>query len=105
MIRKQNHASLAEYTKTKRRSQTQDVNNWVMNSFIVSNSLKLIYRSFHFFNCRQGGGGRFTTLRMTRKPVKLQKESIAGCAGKVNRVKGIRRREKDGLKITDNSII
>ena len=38
-------------------------------------------------------------LKNGRKPVKLQKESLAGCAGKVNRVKEIRRRGKDGLKI------
>ena len=31
--------------------------------------------------------------------MKLQKESPAGCAGKVNRVKEIRRKRKDGLKI------
>ena len=42
-------------------------------------------------------------LKMARKPVKLQKENPAGCTGKVNSVKEIRRREKDGLKITDNS--
>ena len=46
-----------------------------------------------------------TTIKMARKTVKLQKESPAGCVGKVNRVKEIRRREKDGLKITDNSIM
>ena len=45
------------------------------------------------------------TLKIARKPVKLQKENPAGCAEKVNRVKKIRRREKDGLKITENSIM
>ena len=39
-------------------------------------------------------------LKNGRKPVKLQKESPAGsAAGKVNKVKEIRRRGKDGLKI------
>ena len=38
-------------------------------------------------------------LKNSRKLVKLQKESPAGCAGKVNREKEIRRRGKDGLKI------
>ena len=33
------------------------------------------------------------------KPAKLQKENPAGALGKVNRVKEIRRRGKDGLKI------
>ena len=44
-----------------------------------------------------------TALKMARKPVKLQKESPAGCAreGKQNRLKEIRRRGNDGLKITD----
>ena len=42
---------------------------------------------------------------MARKPVKLQKENSAGCAGKVNRVKENRRREKNGVKITYNSIM
>ena len=42
-----------------------------------------------------------TTLQMARKPVKILKEN----PGKVNRVKEIRRREKDGLMITDNSIM
>ena len=46
-----------------------------------------------------------TTLKMARTPVKLQKENRAGCAGKVNRVKENRRREKDVLKITGNSIM
>ena len=36
---------------------------------------------------------------MARKPVKLQKGSPAGCDGKVNRSKKIRRRGKNGLKI------
>ena len=44
-------------------------------------------------------------LKMTRKPVKIQKENPADMLGKVNRVKEIRGREKEGLKITDNSII
>ena len=34
---------------------------------------------------------------MARKPVKLE-ENPAGCAGKANRGKEIRRREKDGLR-------
>ena len=38
-------------------------------------------------------------LKNGRKPVKLQNESPAGCIGKVNRVKEIRRKGKDGLKI------
>ena len=46
-----------------------------------------------------------TTLKMTRKRVKFHKENPAGYAGKVNRVKEMRRRKKDGLKITDNSIM
>ena len=44
-----------------------------------------------------------TTLRMARKPVKSQKENPAGCAGEG--VKTNKRREKDGSKITDNSIM
>ena len=43
-----------------------------------------------------------TTLKIARKPVELQKENPAGCAGEGNRVKEIRRREKNCLKITDN---
>ena len=46
-----------------------------------------------------------TTLKNGRKPVKLQKEIQQDALGKVNRVKEIRRRGKDGLKITDNSIL
>ena len=47
-----------------------------------------------------------TTLNMARKPVNLQKENPAGCAGySVNRVKEIRRREKDGFKIPDNNFL
>ena len=42
---------------------------------------------------------------MARKPVKLHKENPAGWAGEGNRVKEIRRTEKDGIKITDNSIM
>ena len=42
------------------------------------------------------------TLEM---PVKLQKENPAGCAGKVNRLKENRRREKYGLDRTDNRIM
>ena len=42
---------------------------------------------------------------MARKPVKLQKENTAVCAGKINRVKEIKRREKDGLKLTDGSSV
>ena len=40
-----------------------------------------------------------TTSKMARKPVKLQKKVQQDALGKVNRVKEIRRREKDGLKI------
>ena len=40
-------------------------------------------------------------LKNGRKPVKLQKDAL----GKVNRVKEISRRGKDGLKITDNNIV
>ena len=36
--------------------------------------------------------------------MKLQKESPAGFAGKVNRVKEIRRRGKDGLKINQSGV-
>ena len=44
------------------------------------------------------------TLRMARKPVKMIRRKVQQDAlGKVNRLKEIRRREKDGLKITDNS--
>ena len=32
-------------------------------------------------------------FKKDRKPVKIQKENPAGCAGKVNRVKEINRRE------------
>ena len=48
-----------------------------------------------------------TTLKMAMKPVKLQnKRKIQQDAlGKVNRVKEIRIREKDGLNRTDNSIL
>ena len=46
-----------------------------------------------------------TTLKMARKPVKLQKKIQQDAPGKVNRVKEIRRRGKDGLKITDNSVM
>ena len=42
---------------------------------------------------------------MARKPVKLQRKIQQHTLGKVNRVEEIRRREKDGLKITDNSIM
>ena len=45
-----------------------------------------------------------TTLKMARKPVKIQRKVQQDALGKVNRVKEIRRREKDGLKITYNSI-
>ena len=46
-----------------------------------------------------------TTLKIARKPVKLQRKIQQDALGKVNRFKEIRRREKDGLKITDNSIM
>ena len=42
-----------------------------------------------------------TTLKMLRKPVKVQKDAL----GKINRVKGIRRREKEGSKITYNRLM
>ena len=43
---------------------------------------------------------------MAREPVKLQKENQAGCAGEGKQSKlETRRREKEGLKITDNSIM
>ena len=44
-----------------------------------------------------------TTYKMARKPYKrkIQQDAL----GKVNRVKEIRRRGKDGLKLTDNSIL
>ena len=44
-----------------------------------------------------------TTLKMARKPVKLQKENPARCAGEGKR--RTRSRENDGLKITDHSIM
>ena len=40
-----------------------------------------------------------TTLKMARKPVKLQRKGQQDALGKVKRVKEIRRREKDGFKI------
>ena len=43
-----------------------------------------------------------TTLKMARKPVKLQMKVQQDALGKVNRIKENRRRELDGLKITDN---
>ena len=46
-----------------------------------------------------------TTLKNGRKPVKLQKESPAGCAGEGKQSKKNRRWEKDGLKINDNIIM
>ena len=39
---------------------------------------------------------------MARKPVKIQRKVQQDALGKVNRVKEIRRRGKDDLKITDN---
>ena len=48
--------------------------------------------SAHFCRCDD------TTTKMATKPVKLQKESPAGSAGAVNRVKEIRRRENEGFK-------
>ena len=49
--------------------------------------------------------GRCHTLKVARKPAKLQKKIQQDALGKVNRVMENWRREKDGLKITDNSII
>ena len=46
-----------------------------------------------------------TTVKMARKTVELQRIIQQDALGKVNRVKEIRRREKDGLKITDKSIM
>ena len=43
-----------------------------------------------------------TTLKMARKPVKIQRKVQQDALGKVNRVNEIMRREQDGLKITDN---
>ena len=43
-----------------------------------------------------------TTLKMARKPVKLQKKIQQDALREVNRMKEISRREKDCLKITDN---
>ena len=43
-----------------------------------------------------------TTLKMARKPVKIQMKVQQDALGKVNRVKEINRRGKDGLRITDN---
>ena len=46
-----------------------------------------------------------TNLKMTRKPGKLQKENPADASkGNFQTVKGTKR-GKDGLKITDNSIM
>ena len=39
---------------------------------------------------------------MVRKPVNLESKIQQDALGKVNRVKEIKRREKDGLKLTDN---
>ena len=44
-------------------------------------------------------------LRNGRKPVKLLKESPADALGKVYRVKEIRRRRKDGLKINQQHFV
>ena len=44
-------------------------------------------------------------LKNGRKPVKLQRKVQQDALGKVNRVKEIRIRRKDGLKTTDNSIL
>ena len=44
-------------------------------------------------------------LKNGRKPVKIQKKVQQDALGKVNRVKEIRRREYDGLNITDDSIM
>ena len=40
-----------------------------------------------------------TTIKMARKPVKIQRKVQQDALGKVNRVKEIRRRRKDGLEI------
>ena len=45
------------------------------------------------------------TLKLARKPVKLQRKIQQDALVKVNRGKEIRRREKNGSKITDNSIM
>ena len=42
---------------------------------------------------------------MARKPVKIQRKIQQDALGKVSRVKEIRRRGKDGLKIKDNNIM
>ena len=42
-----------------------------------------------------------TTLKMARKPVKIQRKIKEDALGKVNLIKEISRREYDGLKITD----
>ena len=44
-------------------------------------------------------------LKLARKPAKIQRKVQQDALGKVNRVKEISRRDKDGLKITDNSIM
>ena len=41
-----------------------------------------------------------TTLKIARKPVKLQKENPAGCAGEGKQSKGIK--EKIKVRIKDN---
>ena len=46
-----------------------------------------------------------TTLKMARKPAKIQKKNQQDALGKVNREKEISRSEKEGLKITDNSFL
>ena len=43
-----------------------------------------------------------TTLKMAGRPVKLQRKIQQDALGKVNRVKEISRRDKNGLKLTDN---
>ena len=46
-----------------------------------------------------------TTLKIARKPVSYRRKIQQDALGNVNRVKEIRRRELDGLKITDKIIM
>ena len=43
-----------------------------------------------------------TTLKMARKPVKIQRKIQQNALENLNRIKEIRRREKNGLNITNN---
>ena len=54
----------------------------------------------HIYICPSPNKGYWVDVRilkMARKPVKLQRKIQQDALGKVNRVKEIKRREKDGL--------